>query len=88
MGHRTDYWILSVTVARSDHYCFIVCSVESIPVDCHHYFQLLNKFAKLIFCLFLLLFKGNWSFLPYLLVTITGKLGTRLGYNHLIQPVS
>ena len=32
--------LLSVTVARSDwfHYCIIVCTVESIPVDCNLYF--------------------------------------------------
>ena len=31
---------LSVTVVRSDrfHYCIIVCTIESIPVDCNHYF--------------------------------------------------
>ena len=32
--------LVSVTVARSDwfHYCIIVCTVESIPVDCDLYF--------------------------------------------------
>ena len=32
--------LLSVTVARSDwfHYCNIVCTFESIPVDCNLYF--------------------------------------------------
>ena len=44
--HRTDCWIqwtnlLSVTVVRSDwfHYCVIVCTIESIPFDCNHYFN-------------------------------------------------
>ena len=46
--------LLSVTVARSDwfHYCVIVCTIESIPVDCNLYFQLLNKFVKLNFLYF------------------------------------
>ena len=45
---------LSVTVARSDcfHCCIIVCAIESIPIDCNHYFQLLNKFVKLNFLSF------------------------------------
>ena len=32
--------LLSVTVARSDwfHYCVILCAIESVPVDCNHYF--------------------------------------------------
>ena len=49
MDHRTDCWIqwtnLTVSymdriVARSDqfHCCIIVCTIESIPVDCNHYF--------------------------------------------------
>ena len=48
------------TVARSDwfHYCITVCIIESTPVDCNHYFYLLNKF-KLNFCLFLLQLKSN-----------------------------
>ena len=31
---------LPVIVARSDwfHFCIIVCTFESIPVDCNHYF--------------------------------------------------
>ena len=31
---------LSVTVVTSDgfHYCIILCTIESIPVDCNHYF--------------------------------------------------
>ena len=42
-GQITGYsgqTLLSVTVARSDwfHYCIIVCTVESIPVDCNLYF--------------------------------------------------
>ena len=31
------------------YYCIIVCTIESIPVDCNHYFQLLNKIGKLNF---------------------------------------
>ena len=36
--------LLSVTVARSHwfHYCFIVCTIESIPVDCNHYFLIVK----------------------------------------------
>ena len=42
-GQITGYsgqTLLSVTAARSDwfHYCIIVCTVESIPVDCNLYF--------------------------------------------------
>ena len=45
IDHRTDCWIqwinLTVTVVRSDrfHYCIIVCTIESIPVGCNHYFN-------------------------------------------------
>ena len=46
--HRTDHWIqwtnLSISymdriVIRSDrfHYCIIVSTIESAPVDCNHY---------------------------------------------------
>ena len=43
IGQITGYneqTLLSVTVARSDwfHYCIIVCTIESIPVDCNLYF--------------------------------------------------
>ena len=50
----TGQTLLSVTVARSDwfHYCVIVCTIESIPVYCNLYFQLLNKFVKLNFLYF------------------------------------
>ena len=42
-GQITGYsgqTLLSVIVARSDwfHYCIIVCTIESIPVDCNLYF--------------------------------------------------
>ena len=41
-GHQTDHMTdhRTVTVARSEwfHYCIIVCTVESIPVDCNLYF--------------------------------------------------
>ena len=45
-----DIGHISQLVVRSDwfHYCNIVCTIESIPVDCH---QLLNKFVKLNFLL-------------------------------------
>ena len=56
-GQITGYsgqTLLSVIVARSDWflYCVIICIVESIPVDCNFYFELLNKFVKLNFLSF------------------------------------
>ena len=61
--HRTDCWIhwtkltvnyIDSTIGRSEwfHYCVIVCTIEGIPVDCNHYFLLLNKFVKLNFLSF------------------------------------
>ena len=42
-GQITGYsgqTLVSVRVARLDwfHYCIIVCTIESIPVDCNFYF--------------------------------------------------
>ena len=44
--HRTDYWIqwTNLTVSyrgqvRLVHYCIILYTIESIPVDCIHYFN-------------------------------------------------
>ena len=48
--HRTDCWIqwINLTVSHSGqvkkvYYCIIVCTIESIPVDCNYYLQIAQE---------------------------------------------